>query len=388
MDMQRLISISTDLIESEYLRQIMDEVEKFLKAEFVAIVVDSANDLIYSQVYQIHQGDFSSYTGQARIPVDSECVLTYIRHDFKLSLYVSTTEVETGMAIGLIHHFLDHYYMKRELTLVTYDELTKTKNRKCFSEHLQELESLDSIIILDVDNFKHVNDTFGHVKGDRVLEDVGKFLVDICGDEYDAYRYGGDEFIILPKRNIHPNEINKFVNILHHNYLLTPTASSLGLSFSIGVAHARAFNLKFKEELIHYADQALYVSKFLGKNRVTIGKPSKTLFYELRNKLTELWYTLERGEVDNSLVLIQAPPSVNSEGLTEILQGRIRKVDVMSQYGTNYLILFDNSIELEILTLKYQDAIDEYHLSIKYLDIYKNFNFYKLVNTLDKELYL
>lgn len=388
MDIQRLISISTDLIESEYLRQIMTEVEKYLGAVFVSVVIDNSNSLIYSQVYQLSQEEFTTYTGQLSIPVDAIKVFTYLNHDFKLSMYAKSVKEMDVNVISTLNHFLDYYYMKRELLMVNYDGLTKTKNRSSFSKHLQENDYLDSIILLDVDNFKSVNDIHGHLRGDKVLGDVGKFLVDICGDQYESYRYGGDEFVILPKTRTHNDEVDSFANMLHHNYLLTPTASALGLSFSVGVAHSTFFELKFKEELIHYADQALYVSKFLGKNRVTIAKPSKLMFYDMRYKITELWYALERGEVDNSLVLIQAPVALSESKLPEIIQQRIRKVDTLSQYGNNFLILFDNNVPVEILREKYKDAINEFDLSIKYIDLYKNFNFYKLVNTLDKELHL
>lgn len=386
MDMQHLISISTDLVESEYLRQIMAEIKNDLKTEYVCTVIESANDSNYSQVYQLSHGEFKVCTGQPSLPIDVKNVLTYLRRDSKLIMYAITKNQPNGNTISMINHFLDYYYMKRELMLVSYDELTKTKNRKSLSKHLQEVSTLDSVIVLDIDNFKNVNDTYGHLKGDKVLEEAGKFLVDMCGDQYESYRYGGDEFVILPKDKLSQSEVDTFASILHNAYSSTQTATNLGLSFSIGVAHASSFKLNFKEELIHYADQALYVSKFLGKSRVTVAKPSKIMFYDLRYKLTELWYALERGEVDNSLVLIKAPEEVNTAKLHEIIQQRIRKVDVLSQYGNNFLILFDNNVSVETLKLKYQDAINEFNLSIQYIDLYKNFNFYKFVNTLDKEL--
>ena len=386
MDMQRLIRISTDLSEAEYIKQVMKEVQQALNITNTLFIIDNPNDTTQTRAYQLDENHFHTYSTRPNLPNDIVTLFTYVRHNSKMRMYTMQPVDVSQDSMSLITHFMEYYYMKRELIMVNYDELTKTKNRKSFSKHLQETKTLDSVIVLDIDNFKSINDTYGHIRGDRVLEEVGSFLVEICGDQYDSYRYGGDEFVILPKTNIHTDEVDRFANLLLHNYSLTQTASEMNLSLSIGVAHAKTFKLKFKDELIHYADQALYISKFLGKGRVTVAKPSKIMLYALRNKLTELWYALERGEIDNSLVLIQTDHIENVDKLQHVIETRIRKVDVMSKYDNKFLILFDNAVLEDTLRTKYQDAIKDYNLSIKYIDLYKNFNFYKLVSTLDKEL--
>ena len=83
------------------------------------------------------------------------------------------------------------------------DDLTDISNRAAYSRHIEELDNKTTrvevgIILLDVDNFKLINDHFGHLTGDRILDCVAKLLKEVfCDSHYEVYRIGGDEFAVI-----------------------------------------------------------------------------------------------------------------------------------------------------------------------------------------------
>jgi diguanylate cyclase (GGDEF)-like protein len=127
-----------------------------------------------------------------------------------------------------------------------------------------------SLLMIDIDNFKHLNDTYGHQAGDEVLKKLAQTLVrntrgvDVCA------RYGGEEFvIILPETSIEDamivgekiiRAIEK-IKIHHGDHTLKITASIGAATFPDHAAN--------KTELIRLADNALYLSKKMGKNRIS-----------------------------------------------------------------------------------------------------------------------
>jgi diguanylate cyclase (GGDEF)-like protein len=125
--------------------------------------------------------------------------------------------------------------------------------------------------MMDIDNFKSFNDTYGHQLGDKVLKDVASAVKKTSRTEDIAARYGGEEFvIILPETDsrqamIIAERIRASVaeiEIPHGN-------QKLHVTISLGVA-AFPLHASEKETLIHSADAALYTSKHRGKNCVTL----------------------------------------------------------------------------------------------------------------------
>jgi diguanylate cyclase (GGDEF)-like protein/PAS domain S-box-containing protein/putative nucleotidyltransferase with HDIG domain len=129
-----------------------------------------------------------------------------------------------------------------------------------------------SIMMIDIDLFKSVNDTYGHQFGDYVLKELGLLLktnsreVDICG------RYGGEEFMIIT--NLSAAEIMKYANKLHttiENHLFSYSGHTVHITVSIGIAEYRS-DLKSRQELIERADTALYQAKKDGRNLIRLWK--------------------------------------------------------------------------------------------------------------------
>ncbi len=168
--------------------------------------------------------------------------------------------------------------------LAITDSLTKIYNRRRFFE-LAELEfdrsrrygSPVSVIMMDIDHFKRVNDSFGHAVGDAVLEK----LAGLCAKslrEVDVFaRYGGEEFVILLPETT-SEEAHLTAERIRQLVARTPIdleEHSLNVTMSFGIADLDE-TCRNIEELLDRSDQALYHSKRTGRNRVSVWSPTST----------------------------------------------------------------------------------------------------------------
>lgn len=160
--------------------------------------------------------------------------------------------------------------------LVYLDDLTKTKNRLAISELIDKwlANPYDNysyaILFLDVDNFKLINDTFGHDFGDRIIIETGRRLATLETENIQIGRFGGDEFLIIFKdKNI--DSISEFLYELEELFKepFSIDNRSLFLTISVGVSLYPIHGIASKE-LIKKADMALYEAKKSGKNRSVI----------------------------------------------------------------------------------------------------------------------
>jgi diguanylate cyclase (GGDEF)-like protein/PAS domain S-box-containing protein len=163
------------------------------------------------------------------------------------------------------------------------DGLTGLINRRALTDRLtyevdraMRYRSGLSLILCDVDNFKHINDTHGHDAGDRVLQTLAATLKTILRQTDIAGRYGGDEFmLILPETTINGAEslADKLLASVHGTELRCKDDQAVRLSMSMGVA---CLDPERKGEsidsLVKRADDAMYASKQGGKNRVSAVK--------------------------------------------------------------------------------------------------------------------
>ena len=164
-----------------------------------------------------------------------------------------------------------------ELTkLATRDPLTDLLNRRSLFENLNTLLSeahaqrgVISCIMLDIDHFKVVNDTYGHAVGDKVIQIFAKILQDAIRPNDIAARYGGEEFVIILVNNDETQaietaeRIRETVNSTHSSEL----PDGLSISSSFGVSSTNN-NIWQSDKLIDYADKGLYVAKKTGRNKV------------------------------------------------------------------------------------------------------------------------
>ncbi|SEF39967.1 diguanylate cyclase (GGDEF) domain-containing protein [Caloramator fervidus] len=169
---------------------------------------------------------------------------------------------------------------------VERDALTGLNNRLALSRILSSLwfeykknkKSL-SLALLDLDNFKKVNDTYGHIVGDKVLKEVANVLKSNTRGNDIAFRFGGEEFIVLfPNSNciqakVPAERIRKQVEDL------IITDYNIRITVSIGIASLED-NPESMDELIRFADDAMYQAKSEGKNRIVLYKDIKGIIMQ------------------------------------------------------------------------------------------------------------
>ncbi|MGP1580180.1 MAG: diguanylate cyclase [Wolinella sp.] len=150
----------------------------------------------------------------------------------------------------------------------TTDTLTGIDNRFKFQEITEEwrAEGNDySVIYFDIDHFKHINDQYGHDKGDEILSDLACLVRALLRGEDIFARLGGEEFIILLK-NTTLERASEVAERIRHLVELHPFALDRCVTCSFGVAKSQ--NGETPEETIKRADSAMYIAKRSGRNRI------------------------------------------------------------------------------------------------------------------------
>ncbi|HEY5628465.1 MAG TPA: GGDEF domain-containing protein, partial [Candidatus Limnocylindrales bacterium] len=170
---------------------------------------------------------------------------------------------------------LSRLYTLREAEMrATTDALTGLPNRRYFDEYLgllarrRRAEDRVGVLMVDIDRFKKLNDTYGHAVGDHVLREVAQAIVSAVREGDVPARYGGEEFVVLLRN---PGEriavevgerVRRAVGDLDLRRL-----GVAGVSVSVGVAVADRPDVEL-EEVIEEADRALYRAKRAGRDRV------------------------------------------------------------------------------------------------------------------------
>lgn len=188
-------------------------------------------------------------------------------------LYVMDIATLAGIAV--------HNAFLYEIT--TTDLMTKLKLRHFFIDNLSDQmvaarreKTKLCLIMIDIDFFKELNDTYGHLCGDMVIRQVSQVLLDSVRQTDLAARYGGEEFVlVLPQTELHTalaiaERIRTHIAESHYDYESRP----ISLTVSLGVAE---FDPRIDVNtftFINRADAAMYQSKHAGRNRVSISGPA------------------------------------------------------------------------------------------------------------------
>ncbi|MFZ4541871.1 MAG: GGDEF domain-containing protein [Rickettsiales bacterium] len=194
----------------------------------------------------------------------------------------SSSETMTARLAGAQQEIADlRENLARAMTEAERDFLTGTFNRKAFDKRLNEAllaaktEEFElTLLMIDIDHFKHFNDNFGHLIGDEVLKIVAKTLTDTLKGMDCVARFGGEEFaVILPRTPITggmvvAEAIRK--SIASKELKRKTTGENFGvITVSIGVSAFRPAS-DSSSSLIGRADEALYVAKGAGRNRAML----------------------------------------------------------------------------------------------------------------------
>lgn len=161
--------------------------------------------------------------------------------------------------------------------LASTDEVTGLFNQRKLSEDLEEAVTQHeqknekfSLMFIDVDHFKDVNDKWGHVVGSALLQDIGNLLIYILRDTDRVYRYGGDEFVVIMPHveiDIVYDVASRVLKEIKQTEFTINTGETYHLSVSIGIAEYPT-DAKSAVEIIRFADEMMYMSKKSGRGKV------------------------------------------------------------------------------------------------------------------------
>ena len=162
--------------------------------------------------------------------------------------------------------------------LINVDSLTSLHNRRAVMRDLQQIwnntrkgNGTFSCLMIDVDHFKKVNDTYGHLKGDEILMAIASTLKYSLRGNDEVYRYGGEEFIAICYNTNKQGALSiaERLNAAVRNQVFVNGDIKFFVTISVGVVEYSATDTKI-EQMICRADEALYKAKELGHNRVEI----------------------------------------------------------------------------------------------------------------------
>ncbi|MCX5719783.1 MAG: diguanylate cyclase [Nitrospirae bacterium] len=174
---------------------------------------------------------------------------------------------------------LEELLVKVELMAIT-DPLTEIYNRRHFDTifkrefiRVTRYKTPLSCLMIDVDHFKRINDTFGHQTGDSVLKEIAQIIKSCLRTEVDIVaRWGGEEFIVLLTQTKKEEALNPALRMLKaiSEHTFSGITSNEQITVSIGVAGAPDPSIDNGEKLIRATDNALYEAKNKGRNRIEI----------------------------------------------------------------------------------------------------------------------
>lgn len=210
------------------------------------------------------------------------CITAIARHHSKYKAFLNERSMnESKKELEALNDELEYNKEKIEMQnrrlqfVSSKDMLTGISNRRSFTldsssvlDSLCKAERFLTIAIIDVDEFKHINDTYGHIAGDACLATIGKVFREIESDDVTCYRFGGDEFVVL-FNNMSRSEaflimqrIAKEVSCLKFDGFEQIVTLSAGIYSEIPTADMTI------DHFIEKADKLLYKAKNEGKNRI------------------------------------------------------------------------------------------------------------------------
>ncbi len=164
------------------------------------------------------------------------------------------------------------------------DQLTGVGNRVALERHLDREVALNkryheplSVLVLDVDFFKRINDSHGHAAGDCVLKDVARKISSACRETDSVYRFGGEEFVVLLNRTDTEGASVIAERIRQSIAAATTSYAEHRIQATVSIGIATMHEGESVQALFDRADRALYAAKNAGRNRVIDGEAMATV---------------------------------------------------------------------------------------------------------------
>jgi len=284
-------------LESSSMRQ--DKIAPDELAEIVSIATKEVVDLYLSGGLDMREYASDSedgYKGLALLSIDSYAQTNHFFEEIsnkQAVLLEGRKEADTINMDSIIEKFADiqlhcdqevqrankiiqdlHTQVQTLEITTTLDALTKTFNRYALQKHLNELLSNNRqiaelfVLMIDIDNFKAINDHHGHIAGDKVLIFIAKLLKKTLRDGDRVYRFGGEEFVIILNRTDLAGAQLVATRILSLCRQNKPLFHNEQIAVTVSVGLTKTRDNDTIDELLHRADVALYSAKNKGKDRM------------------------------------------------------------------------------------------------------------------------
>lgn len=205
-------------------------------------------------------------------------------HNFTINRIYTKDANGNKIVMGCLWNIDNKYLNIKEIkTGLTKDEMTGLLNKastislieKLQKEVLRDCES--SFIFIDIDNFKQINDKYGHSFGDSIIIYVANLIKEMAFADNVVGRFGGDEFIVfipnVTSRELVTNAIQKLINEVK-NYK-NPISETFAMTLSVGITFEHCTTKTM--DMFNHADKALYTSKLLGKGQYAVYNDHNTI---------------------------------------------------------------------------------------------------------------
>jgi len=231
-------------------------------------------------------------------------------------------------------------------TLAERDELTGLCNRRMFRTHLQtalENERKGLVVLVDIDDFKNINDIYGHIVGDKLLIDFSVAAREVIGDRAQCYRFGGDEFLLIFEGSFEGARImnsSKIIQDAIQQKLIDKAPNRVTLSVGIVCYPDQGQDV---DSLLIKADVAVHESKMAGKNRTMIFEDSMLDVFDrkmqiekhIRNALDQEGFEMHYQPIVNA----QTEEIVSYEALIRFQDRAFSPIEFITVAETSGLII-------------------------------------------------
>jgi diguanylate cyclase (GGDEF)-like protein len=186
-------------------------------------------------------------------------------------------QIGTSVILKFTYHDeLDEDFQRQMFESASRDALTQVYNKRFFVEQLESEYAYSvrhgtdlSLLMFDIDHFKQINDTYGHLAGDYVLSELTQLVTPAIRIEDTFARYGGEEFVLLSRNS--PDSaavVGERLRRTIEEHTFTHEGKVLRVTVSLGISCMPNVNITVPEEFVAAADKALYEAKRTGRNRL------------------------------------------------------------------------------------------------------------------------
>lgn len=286
---------------------------KYIEEKAFAVVEEQIDYYFDKKIAEMNPGDkrieqlqrFIQYLKERKSEFELEISNGQEEDGISCMIKGGTLYKDLSQVIGILMPIKTSENAAYYLSPAARDAATGVFNKRASAEYtLDCLERKDGkprwIVMMDIDNFKTINDSFGHLFGDLVIQRMAEIMKEVVNSRGIVGRFGGDEFYLMldkiPTRDALKTLLKTMTKKFLHEF-----APQLTVTVSIGVSKYPD-NGEDYETLIGMADKALYIAKEKGKNRHIIYEEAKHGAFETENrKLKALTYTLSHEKRTNAL---------------------------------------------------------------------------------------